>query len=42
MLYKFLCLGWSELSDYNLHILDKKKIPYLTPGLSKMTQEKPS
>ena len=24
MLYKFLSLGWSELSDYNLHILDKK------------------
>ena len=23
-LYKFLSLGWSELSDYNLHILDKK------------------
>ena len=24
MPYKFLSLGWSELSDYNLHILDKK------------------
>ena len=24
MLYKFLSLGWSELPDYNLHILDKK------------------
>ena len=24
MLYKFLSLGWSELSDCNLHILDKK------------------
>ena len=41
MLYKFLSLGWSELSDCNLHILDKK-IPCLTPGLSKMTQDKPS
>ena len=41
MLYKFLSLGWSELSDYNLHILEKK-IPRLTPGLSKMTQDKPS
>ena len=27
MLYKFLSLGWSELSDYNLHILVKKKFP---------------
>ena len=28
MLYKFLSLGWSELSDYNLHILDKKNSPF--------------
>ena len=41
ILYKFLSLGWSELSDCNLHILDKK-FPCLTRGLSKMTQNKPS
>ena len=28
MLHKFPSLGWSELSDYNLHILDQK-IPCL-------------
>ena len=41
VLYKFLSLGRSELSDCNLNILDKK-FSCLTPGLSKMTQNKPS
>ena len=36
---KFLSLGWSELSDCNLNILDKT-LSCLTPGLSKMTQNK--
>ena len=36
---KFLSLGWSELSDCNLNILDKT-LSCLTPGLSKMTHSK--
>ena len=41
ILYKFLSLGRSELSDCNLNNLDKK-FYCLTPGLSKRTQNKPS
>ena len=37
--YMFLSFGWSELSDCILNILDKT-LSCLTPGLSKMTQNK--